>query len=113
VRDCLRKLARINHNLAKAKIPSSAAQKQQSAQALPRLPKLLSAWRFALRRFCKRNPQSYLNLSRSSRDTSAPPPENQRDYEQHKEYKEQEFCDTRRCRGDTAKSKNRCHKCDD
>jgi hypothetical protein len=51
--------------------------------------------------------------TRSSGHASAPPPEKQRDNEQHKEYEEQEFRDARRCRGDTAKSKDRCHKRDD
>jgi hypothetical protein len=44
--------------------------------------------------------------------TSAAPPEKQRDYEQHKEYKKQQFRNARRCSSDTAKAKNRCHKRD-
>jgi len=50
---------------------------------------------------------------RSSRHASAPPAEEQRDYEQHKEYKEQDFRNARRCSGNTAKPKNRCYKRDD
>ena len=66
-------------------------------------PNFPATWHFAF----------YYSLSgTSSRHTSAPPPENQRDYEQHKEYEKQKFCDTRRCRSDTSKSKDRCHKCD-
>jgi hypothetical protein len=49
---------------------------------------------------------------RSSGDTSASPPENQRNYEQHKEYNEQKFRNARRCCSDAAKSKDRCHKGD-
>ena len=36
-----------------------------------------------------------LEFPYSSGDASAPPPENQRDYEQHKEYNEQKFRDAR------------------
>jgi hypothetical protein len=50
---------------------------------------------------------------RSSRDTPAPPSENQGNYEQHKEYEEQNFRNAcRRC-GDAAKSKHGCDKRND
>jgi hypothetical protein len=54
-----------------------------------------------------------VTATRSSGHASAAPPEKQRDYEQHKEYNEQDFRDARRCRGDTAKPKDRRHKRDD
>jgi hypothetical protein len=98
--------------LAKPKIPSSsplikaqnkAYWRPSMTQTSPRLalcslPALLSRVR---------------NSIRNSGHASASPPENQRDDEQHKEYKKQEFRDARRRCGYTAKSKDRCHKCDD
>jgi hypothetical protein len=47
---------------------------------------------------------------RSSRHASAPPTENQGDYEQQQEHDEQHFRDAGGRSGDTAKSKDRCHK---
>jgi hypothetical protein len=55
-------------------------------------PTLPSAWHFALYRLAERKSQVYPNLPGSG-NTSAPPPENQRDHEQHKEYEKQKFRD--------------------
>jgi hypothetical protein len=69
---------------------------------------------FARRRSTDTNsPAALVIATRGSRHASAPPPEKQRDYEQHKKYKKQQFCNARRCNGNTAKSQNRCYKCDD
>jgi hypothetical protein len=46
----------------------------------------------------------------SSRHASTPPTENQGDYEQQQEHEEQHFGDAGGRCGDTAKSKDRCHK---
>src|SRR2546423_10093886 len=48
--------------------------------------------------------------ARSSWHASAPPTENQGDYEQQQEHEEQHFRDAGGRCGDTAKSKDRCHK---
>jgi hypothetical protein len=42
-----------------------------------------------------RGARAPLKKMRSSGHTSTAPPENQRDYEQHKEYKKQQFRDAR------------------
>jgi hypothetical protein len=64
-------------------------------------------------RLTNANSTLLVTATRSSGHASAAPPEKQRDYEQHKEYKKQQFRNARRCSGDTTKAKNRCHKRDD
>jgi hypothetical protein len=78
-------------------------------ESLNGFPKLSRARHLALLyRFAKWQSRN----RRGSRHSSAPPPEKQRDYEQYKKYKEQEFGDAHRRCGDAAKSKDRCHKRD-
>ena len=69
-------------------LPNKSAESK--AHKRPNLP---CAWHFALYRFAERESATLLKLHCSSGNASAPPPENQRDHEQHKEYNEQKFRD--------------------
>ena len=92
--------------------PRSSLNTKSKVRWRHKIPNL--APHFALFRFTNSELSSALVIAtRTSGHASAPPPEKQRDYEQHKEYKKQQFRDARRCSSDTAKPKDRCHKRDD
>ena len=69
---------------------SRTARKKAVESKAHKRPNLPCAWYFALYRFAKRE-----SRYSTSRDAFAPPTEDQRDHEQHKEYKEQKFRDAR------------------
>ena len=73
---------------------TEAAQNKTAESKARKRPNLPCAWHFALYRLVQRE-SADLSTFRRSRDASAPPSENQRDYEQHKEYNEQKFRDAR------------------
>ena len=90
------------------RLPLKSAESK--ARKRPNLP---CAWHFALYRLDERQAAALHKFDFTSGDASAPPPKNQRDYKQHKEYNEQKFRNARGCCCDTAESKDRCHKRDD
>jgi hypothetical protein len=49
------------------------------------------------------------NVSPKSWDSASSPAKDKEDYAHHQKQKEQDFRDSRRCRGDAAESKHGCH----